>query len=64
MTNEENYVIEKFKEFKLKKRKEMIKALVAAGYSCNEIAVVLNFTESSVRAWADLDNENSQNETK
>lgn len=62
MTQEEKRVVEMFKEFKLKKRIAMVKALVAAGYSCDEIAVALNFQESSVRAWAYSDTNNGQND--
>ena len=49
MTNEEKYVIEKFKELKEKKRMEMIVAMVEAGYTCTEIAVAFNLPESLVR---------------
>lgn len=49
MTNEEKYIIEKFKELKEKKRVEMIVAMVEAGYTCSEIAIAFNIPESLVR---------------
>lgn len=60
MTNEEKYIVEKFKSFKEDKRREMLRVLIEAGYSCNEIAVALNLSESKVRAIAYGDTKNSQ----
>ena len=52
MTHEEKLVVEKFRTYKRNKRAEMIAALLDAGYDCNEIAVVFNLQESTVRSLA------------
>lgn len=61
MTNEEKYVAEKFRAHKREMQMKMIKILLEAGYTCNEIAVSLNMRESIVRSYANSDSENSQN---
>lgn len=55
MMNDEKYVAEKFKAYKMEKQAEMIKALIAAGYPCNEIAVAFNLRESYVRSYLNRD---------
>ena len=64
MTNEEKYVAEKFRGYKRERRVKMVKALVDAGYTCNEIAVAFNLQESMVRSYANSDDENGQNVTE
>lgn len=64
MTNEEKYVAEKFRGYKREMRVKMAKALVDAGYTCNEIAVAFNLQESTVRSCANSDDENGQNVTE
>lgn len=61
MTNEEKYVAEKLKTYKMKKRVTMIKALIDAGYTCNDIAVAFNLSESIVRSYVNRDNESGLN---
>jgi transposase len=51
MSNEEKYIAEKIKDYKKKKRNGMFKALVEAGYSCEDIAFVFDLNESTIRSW-------------
>lgn len=55
MTKEEKYVADKLRTYKLEKRVKMVKALVKAGYTCNDIAVAFNLSESTVRSYANSD---------
>ena len=63
MTNEEKYVAEKIKNYKREKQIRMINALIEAGYTCTEIAVAFNLKESTVRSYANNNDENGQDET-
>ena len=61
MTNEEKYVAKKFRSYKREKQAKMIKTLIEAGYTCNEIAVSFNLRESTVKSYVNSDNESSHN---